>query len=360
MRYFFILFLFIGSLAEATDEYYNLNPYDSSFSPKANSVIKVDNMPAIKSQDTLGICFAAAASTLLSAENCRYKKISSCSSIPEKEMFSILDLSQYGWSVGGGTADSSSTYEIHAGGEISKVTWKVGELIGSAASEECMSIDKALSKLGGAKGEGLKAQQVFWESLKAKYESLKKKCPTCTAEMYSSGGNDQADELANFVSQNLNLKRTNQEVLKAFSQDSYEKFLYDILLPAQCVRAAGQANFAAWDHVQVLKYPDRGKGNYAGAIKQIKDTLNSGRPLGLDGICLEKVPTNDCKQKHALVIAGYRTVCNQKNECHETVKVVNSWGQRWQEKNDDGWIDARAVLDSTLYKEGVLSWFADK
>jgi hypothetical protein len=44
--------------------------------------------------------------------------------------------------------------------------------------------------------------------------------------------------------------------------------------------------------------------------------------------------------RHAVIIDGYKKYCNTKRECSYSVKVKNSWGQDWQNSNNDGWIDA--------------------
>ncbi|MFM6929618.1 MAG: hypothetical protein ACKOX6_14205 [Bdellovibrio sp.] len=357
MRNFLILLIFVSATAKAA--IYNLNPIDSSFQAKLDTAVEIKNMPPLMSQDTIGICYAVASSTLLTAENCRSQK-TDCAHISEKDIFSPLDLAQFGGAINGDKA-SPYSYEIREGGNIGNVTQRIAMDLGYSVSEDCQSLDKVLSKIGGAK-EGAQIQAAVWKNLKAKYDGFKKKCPTCTADSYSTGGNDQADELSKFVKdQNLNIKKTNQEVLSAFAQDSYERFLYDLLTPAECRRTSRAAVFMNQGKVKVDFYPENGKGNYDEMMKNIKTVLGTGRPLGLGNVCLAKVVTKDCTdESHAVVIAGYRKVCNQKNECRDSLKVINSWGQSWQDKNNDGWLDAKALLDSTTYQNWSLSWFVDK
>ncbi|MFM6928487.1 MAG: hypothetical protein ACKOX6_08475 [Bdellovibrio sp.] len=356
MRHFFIVITLFSGIAKAG--LCNLNTLNGAYSAQSSSAVEVKNMPPVMSQDTIGICYSTAASTLLTAENCRANKVKDCSQISDKEIFSPLDLAQFGQSEDKQPGTFPS--EIREGGAISNVTQRVAIRAGSSASEECMSLDKVLADVGGAKEASI-LQDKVWKSLKEKYTTFKKKCPTCTADSYASGGNDQAEELGKFVKDlNLDVKKSNQDVLAAFAQDTYEHFLYKLLYPPECLRPSRWVFFSNKGKVGVEFYPNTGKGNYDESIKNIKSVLSAGRPLALEGICCDKAPSEHCAEEHAVVVSGYRKVCNQKNECRDSLKVVNSWGQGWQNKNDGGWIDARAVLDSTFYKENTLSWFVDK
>ena len=194
--------MLVGNTAKA---YYNLNTIDGSYSAKSDTAVEVKNMPPIMSQDTIGICYAVAASTLLTAENCRSQK-TDCRHISEKDIFSPIDLAQFGGPIKGDNA-SPFSYEIHEGGSTGMVTQRIAMDVGYSAAEECLSLDKILSKIGGAQ-EGTRLQAAVWQNLKDKYANFKKKCPTCTADSFSTGGNDQADELVKFVNcQNLNIKK---------------------------------------------------------------------------------------------------------------------------------------------------------
>ncbi|MGG1928988.1 hypothetical protein ABFY58_23680 [Enterobacter soli] len=92
----------------------------------------------------------------------------------------------------------------------------------------------------------------------------------------------------------------------------------------------------------------------------IKSVLNDGRPIALSGICMDKkMRGKSCNNAHAVVISGFKTLCDKNNHCLDVLKVVNSWGDAWQRENNDGWLEAKPLLDSTRYQTATLTWFTD-
>lgn len=49
---------------------------------------------------------------------------------------------------------------------------------------------------------------------------------------------------------------------------------------------------------------------------------------------------------HSLVISGFKRVKNL-NVTKDVFKLHNSWGVEWQNKNNDGWVDADVFVQNT-------------
>lgn len=341
--------LFFGSISQA--QVYGFSAVPSGDKTQG-SVTEVTNLQPVMSQDSLGVCYAYAASTMLSAENCRYQK-TDCTKIENKDIFSPIALTKYS-TIENGEMSYGAGAKID-GGSAANVMQLVAYQTHSAPSEECVSLDKILSKIGGAK-DATDIQTAAWEKLEKtydKYQSLKKECPTCAADFFATAKDE--------INQNFEIKTSNEDMLKAFGKETYSEFVARLFFPPECSRAKNSAFFEAKD-VKVGFYPETGKkGDYAGTLKQIKKTLGEKRPLALGNICLDEKPSSkDCKNQHQVVVSGYRKVCNSQNKCYDAIKIVNSWGQSWQSANSDGWVDAKQLLDRTYYKDATLTYFEDK
>ena len=82
----FFVSLFFSSISQA--QVYGFNAVPASDKTQG-SVTEVTNLQPVMSQDSLGVCYAYTASTMLSAENCRYQK-TDCTKIENKDIFDKL------------------------------------------------------------------------------------------------------------------------------------------------------------------------------------------------------------------------------------------------------------------------------
>lgn len=350
---FFILAVPNVTLAEVYGfETVNRNTYSS-----VKTQSEITNLPPVMSQDTLGICYAYAASTLLTAENCRLTGNRNCSQIKQNGIFSPLGLAPYGRVSGEDISSKGSGGDDLPGGNITNALIEVSQRTGMGPSEECLSLDKILSHVGGAK-EASQMQLDVWKKLSglyAKSKSIPKGCDSCAADFYATAKDE--------IEKSFDVKVTNESLLKAFAEDTYAKFFDRLFTPPACMRMGKALAFEGYGKESVEYYPRTKKGNYNEALEKVKIVLQTGRPLGLSNLCLDKNPSErKCDNPHGLVIAGYRKICqgNSETNCKDVLKVVNSWGDSWQRRNDDGWVDARTLLDRTYYMEGTLTWLTDK
>lgn len=335
-------------------------------------------MPRIASQDGLGICYACAAATLMQAENCRLTPSVDCSNLPKEELFSILDLTRITPPEQGKEAflarsaypglklnpDTGDGGDPHATAIIAAIYTK------RTANEACVSLDTILSKMN-SKGETAEAQRAMWTRLKRHYQKIQEStgCKDCLSKLHATALDD--------INQNLDIKLSNEEILKTFGEKSYDKFLDKLTGADKCVKTNQSAFFENTEGKDYEQFPPaespsseklKNPEDRKNMIGKIKEVLKSGRPIAMSGICIGAEDPGNCRDhnKHASVIAGYREICDQprttsnKPKCRQSLKIINCWGKSWQEQNDDGWIDAESLFKHTMNKPNILGWFKDK
>lgn len=338
---------------------------------------EVKNMPRIASQDGLGICYACVAATMMQAENCKKLKLD-CSNLNKNQLISQLDLARIvaPKDLSKPAPMARSSYKglktepddkiAESGGDPHSTALIASLVTKKVASEACVALDTVISKMNTRK-ETIEAQEAMWNRMKGYYDDYKnrKACATCTTNIYASAVSE--------IEKNLELKISNEELLRAFGAESYEKFLDELTGANKCE----DEQMVAFESVKTVKYeqyPDASDADPkklkvpvsdAEYIKKMREIIRSGRPAALSGVCLNGDP-EDCKGKnHAVVIAGHRKVCDRdpadsKAVCRDSVKVVNCWGKSWQDDNNDGWVDAESLMKQTAKRPNIVGWFADK
>ncbi|WP_413575027.1 hypothetical protein ACLVWU_12275 [Bdellovibrio sp. HCB290] len=328
---------------------------------KPQSQIEVTNIPPNVTQDSLGVCYSCVASIMLTAENCRTMK-TDCQKVAPEDTFSVVGMAPYGRGddsekkqpTGPTKEKKNDRSDGLPGGSVVDLLKYMK--YGYAPSEKCISLDQILSKIGGAQ-EPTNSQIDIWVMLKEMYYNSKKiepNCPTCQNEFYTRAKDE--------IEANFNLKLSNEAMLKAFSQETYSRFFDKLFVRSECNKLANGVVFEGQklELDYLSKEPKR--SNYTESIKKVKEVLGKGHTLGLTNICLDKKSSkaDTCAMQHAVVVSGYRQVCNAKGVCKDSIKVINCWGKKWQEQNDGGWVDAKELIDRTSYQIGSLSWFNDK
>jgi hypothetical protein len=249
----------------------------------------------------------------------------------------------------------------------------------SVSSEKCVSLDKILTVTGDST-EAFEKQVQAWDKLKHLYDKKKKTCATCEVTLTSTEQNE--------ITHNFNIQNNEADILKAFAEDTYSKFLERLLIPKECQEKANTVTFkkAGSTKMTILDENESEENlakessdtKYKKALKAIKDNLSSKNPSGstpvlIQSICmndkydLKKGCIDDPKTKapasyHALVVTGYRRICSEtnKNDCRDSIRVFNSWGAQWQQETDGGWVDAKDLLDRTGYIPGCMAWVENK
>lgn len=352
MRIYLVLsFLLFACTSSAKD--FGFSPIPPDFRSKSVDEALVTNMAPVRSQDSLGICYSFVAGTMVDTVRCKMAKID-CSRLPPEKSASVLDITRYGI-----TSDKDKSVKsadnyfdfkgLYQGGDHGVLLDRLLKLK-SYASEKCAPFDQFVNK-STSHLENLKILENSWSRLQNSYSTYKEKeqiCPTCAADYVSTAVDD--------IQQDFDLKASNTQILKAFAEDSYEKFLDKLLVPEECQKPRKMLRFGSGLKAEFFPKENQG-ADYSKTIEKVKKVLRSDLPVGL-GFCMDepyKSRTN-CKNGHAVVITGYRKFCKAPNDCREAVKVQNSWGQQWQKDNDDGWVDAKTILDRSGYNKGTISW----
>lgn len=359
---------------------------DPSFQIAKDSTM-AENLPKRRSQDSLNICGAMTAGLILDATNCRTQKLN-CANLPDEESFSRLDLARYAHVVPDEEKYKSFYDGISEYGSSTLIISNILHRKMSATNHKCSSLDKALTSFGDSKSLS-KAQERSWQKLRETYDGYKskrEKCPTCELDLISTAQSE--------ISQNFNITQNNNDILKAFAQDSYDKFFDRLMVPAECRKIDQAVNLFDRHTLSIKTFPEDPLKvtNYKDSLNQIKEVLNKKIPIAVNNVCLGKdfdpIKTQEksaliqkqgfkvksagktdvqndmfaCSEPHSVVISGYRKICKKDapDDCRETIKIENSWGETWQKENNDGWVDARAFLDRTAYIGRNLLWLEDK
>lgn len=360
---FLVLAIFVAT--ESSAQIYGFNTFDSSYEPKRDE-LQVKNMPPVRSQDTLGVCYAFSASAIIEHTICKENKLD-CKNLSNEQRPSVLDLARYATNPSKLTDKSDpNSYPKIIGNRRTFGSDIIVNMFNteSVSKESCAPFDSIVSKAGSL-DEQRADEEKMWLQFRNAYDTYKiksKQCEQCAL--------DDATTTAKDWQKSYNLKTNNFEILKAFAAASYEEFLFRALVPENCGKPGKRINFYTTDKkMGVWPLEDTKKPNYDVAITKLKEQLSYDRPVLLNGICTLKQPNPECIQTtsngvepggHGLVITGYRKMCNKSNKCYDAVKVHNSWGQAWQDANNDGWVEAKTLLDRTDYTYGTLSWIEFK
>lgn len=353
----------INSFAE-----HGLEPIPSDFKVVQGSELLIENMPKVRYQGPVGICYAATAATLFDEAFCQDKKINNCAQASDSLRSSMLDMTRFKQSLekSQDPRDRFPYEGLFINGGLTVNTLSRAVQSKSVATESCAPITQVMSALS----DPLKAQQVeiaYWKQFKNVYETYKQKkdiCANCAQEYVKASINDLRNQ--------FNLQAADIDLKEAFKQDTYEKFLDRVLVPEECWEDKHLIGLK--DGWSVKYYPQEQdkERSYSGYINKIKEVLKKKRPLSIS-YCAQvpltvksslecgSIMENGIKfgNGHGVVVKGYRKVCNSKNICRESLQVQNSWGQSWQDNNNDGWIDAKELLDRTFYEDG-FTWLERK
>lgn len=185
-----------------------------------------------------------------------------------------------------------------------------------------------------------------------KFKGIDPNCESCLTDFVATAKSE--------IEADFEFKRDQTQMLKAFASDTYEEFFDRLAIPPECNRAKNQVFFEGINSMEMQVHPQGRKGNYQDSLNKMKEVLKAGNPVVLENICMEEKLGSSCKERHALVITGYRKVCAAKDDCYEALRVQNSWGQAWQDSTGGGWVEAEGLLNSTDYIPGHMAWLQDK
>lgn len=338
------------------DEAYGMTPVP----PGSHTQIYQVDMPPTREQPSAGICFAEVASLLVDRQTCVERKIAECGDLRPELSVSALDMSRFaGQPVRGDKYNREEYVGLQEGGSLS--TTLDNSLQGAIfATEACAPTAQLLPREASQKQREKEKDQLR-ASLMSIYDRHRK-----------SLGGKTSDVVAEFsqLRKKFDFKATDEQVIRAFAQKSFSAMLDTLLIGDRC---RWDEAFDFKGHYEVKTFPHTqmpaGRDSYVTAMDVIKELLQDGTPIGVT-FCgrpgkAKYASLEQCKNGgrsgetwgHAVVIKGYGQVCKQDgSDCDDAVQIQNSWGDTWQNQNNDGWIDAREFLDRTFYAPAALVW----
>lgn len=362
----FLLFIFNSSSAFSAD---GMNPFKFQYAIEPGTQTKITNMPKVRSQDSFGICYAFAASVLYDEANCVRNQVADCSAVSDENRVSAVDMARFSVNLSGGqdARDKYNYEELREGGSAALALYNsLG--VQHNASESCAPFDHLVAN-ADSPNQAQKIELAMWKRFQDIYEAVQnksKECGSCGLEYATAKSQELKDQ--------FNLKTSNQEILQAFAQETFGKFLDRLLVPEECWEfKKGLSLLGGWG---VQTYPKPGqKSDYNQMLAMIKKNLANKRPMAFAFCTQEPLGVKNMKAcnearngsgsitgfGHEVVIKGYRRVCKvdagkTTRDCYDAVQVQNSWGQSWQNQNDDGWVDAKELLDRSFYETQTLTW----
>lgn len=299
------------------------------------------NMPPVRSQDSIGLCYSFVSSGLLDKYQC-VKNRKDCRNINQSERVSVLALAQ-------GFDDKDNPLKsIKVGGlpysALVNLLYSYSGAAPNIAKESCAPFDSIVNKYSDAD----KTQDKTFKWLEDVFNKVKSKEINCI------------DCVANEVQALFPGLMDKNRVVKSFSKPDFGQFLFSLAVPDRCMKIENQIIFP--DDLQVEVYPDEAQKTATSAqIKtKIIEILKIGKPLALNGICMDQkkeIPDIlNCQSYHAVVVTGYSTKCSPKGKCHEAFKVLNSWGESWQRAYSDGWVLADQLTGRVGGVFGAINW----
>ncbi|WP_413293385.1 hypothetical protein ACLSU7_18550 [Bdellovibrio sp. HCB185ZH] len=341
---------------------------------------EIKDMPPVLSQDSFGLCYGFSAAAVLNYWNCvaikKTNKDFKCSDMPESQRFSPVAISRYNGEAIDEGMDDSEFEELWQSGSPKKVFDAVAGRMGRAPSESCASLDQFLSKAtaGGTANGYSETQAQIWLALYESYKNVRKKakCPTCSSDAYAAG---EAEKVAGTF--NVDSDKDNAKVLQSFGKDSFAKALNELMYPKKCSDPSQSVELKL--PMTVKSFPPKNLAKNDGfqiMMDQVVKNLDKNIPTVVM-FCSAKNPSKQCdrqfksvsgsvypyNENHGAVITGYKKFCptgNSKEKCYYSVKLQNSYGKQWQKENNDGWIDARSVIDNSFYEQNKLVWLEEE
>lgn len=329
---FAILLLIFGSCW--AESFPALSPMSKELLSAPGEVIEIRNMPEARSQGGLPVCYGIAAWYAYMQFQCK-KNNSDCrnldpAGIPSPVMLGALGVDKELHEKYGSIYNKVVPYSI-GGGAGNALSELAGE--DELYADSCFSMERLLQKFGSNR----KMFNAF-ENLRVQYFDKNKVegriCMNCLL-----------DTLRN----DFDLNAEQATAQKALSENVFDKFLFDLFVSGCRAKVSiGDFHVAGWPAMGETR-------SYENFIKRLVALLRSNTPVLAD-ICLDQknVRAAQCKSGHAVLIAGYRNVC-EGAKCTDYLKVFNTWGSSWQQQNSDGWVDGRNLYEH-FTTDSAVGW----
>ncbi len=308
------------------------------------SLIEIKNMPRIRSQDSFGVCAAFSSAAIAQKKACDNDKeeFPDCSQIPSTKEISPFSMTSWARTTRKNMSkeDYASHLNLQIGGELSG-----GQALYNSRKsfafmpESCYPFDQVANKYGDNKAlvdKLLKDLEQLYDKNKTEATATPP-CETCLAAQ---------------INERLGTNTNKESIAEALTEKTFSEFLYRVVFNG-CRRIP----FNPKPDFEYFPKTDAKRENL---VPKIKEVLASGNPIHLDGVCITRDPVTDsCTGNHSFVISGYKKVCasSSPKTCRDLVKVHNSWGEDWQKKYNDGWVDAASIVENISdLDKATLTW----
>jgi hypothetical protein len=302
---------------------------------KGEDWVEARNLPATINQAPFPVCSGAAAITLYLQYQCR-KINSECKEKDLDKIPSVLAFAGIGLNVR--DYEKYKTHDVvvyHSSGD-SGHTLFVLQGLDDIQAESCFSLEQFQQR------HHLDASSM--ENALTKLES--------EYDQYKTTGSVCMDCLINQIKIDFGITISPTVLARALEKDFFDKFLYDIFLKNCKTRVpADEFKLGHWplDLHDLITYEN--------LIAKTKMLLKQNKPFSASFYAYVKRESSDAHSDgHSFVITGYKKICDSKGKiCKDYLKVLSSWGQEWQDKNSEGWIDAQNFF-SYFDKNVGLDW----
>lgn len=345
VRYLIIaVVMFVSDAAVA--QKYGLNTQPPTKSEVVRKEIKITNMPMVRNQGSVGLCAPVAASAILDEAQCVSKNIAECATVPDSQRTSPLDLSRYSKNLDERWDEYDAYDGLQEGGWTARILENVAMNVMAVVPEACAPYDQFAA--------GITDPKVLKNSVYKRFE-----------DVYNNNRNcDDCGKIASDL-RKIGVKISDVDFRDALVAPTYDKFLDRLFIPAVCRGRMVRFN----EHWELIGFPVKQdpltgqseEEKYNQTLAKIRSIVGEAkRPMTMTfcgEVPLVAKTMRECSAGHDLVVKGYRQVCSKDGRnCRNQIQVHNSWGERWQQLNDDGWVDARELLNRTFYEKFSLSW----
>lgn len=346
MRSLILVLLLLCNSQGAWAQYVILGP---GFVDVPGTVIEVPNMPRIRDQKHMGICWGVAATVLAQKYYCDLQQIGDCANLPPEKEISVLDLMS--WE----KLDEEKAKEAIAknnrkirlglnntGGYPTKPLWNSQDSF-SFKRESCFPLDQFYERFGASKESlaiTMSRLQLFFDTYKiqrgtGEFDDKRaltiqaQECTSCSAELVAA---------RKLVFEMFPLDKPGayygEKISWGLTKATLDHFMYEVLFAKGC-------KVIPMPSPTVHIFPAPGQHASSQELtEKLKKMLRLGIPVGI-----ASVRTGD--GLHAFVISGYKKVCgSERKNCHELIKAHNSWGEIWQKRANGGWIRWDAILNA--------------
>jgi len=341
MRFLFTFLFTIlsSSFTKATTPTFKF--YRGDFTEKDK--VEISNMPKVKAQGPYDICTPYASQYIIQHNICKQLNIIPCSKVSQDLEVSPIYLSAF-------SNPNSSDLEPGLLQNHTNLNLFDGRMNG-------FNILLNSSRSFAFRPESCFPSDVFNNLVGNNRDIAIDFVNTALSPFYQKNkGETECTECLKQINRLLNTSLTEAQLNRALGMRSFAEFLFAIIFPDGCGK-----------HIRPPKKPslgffpkDQNPVTSDELKKKIKEILDLDLPVQIARLCTGGLIENECKNMHAVVLSGYKTICTKTEPtiCRKLYKVQNTWGQEWQDQNNDGWMDAEHLLKNIEppFNNGLLSW----